>query len=345
MTRFPEALATYDDPVGLFREHLLPGHAPTQPLLKPGDSVLTLGSCFAKELREVLEIADFESSSVWVPAGLNNTFALRDFITWALSGSPTASAYRYERQSDGTIAEWQPHVERAVFEDAFAKAQAMVFTLGLAEVWVDRVTGHVFWRGVPEHVYDEQRHELRLSTVPENEANLRAIIETVRGANPDVVVVLTLSPVPLRATFRDMSCVTADCVSKSVLRVAIDNVLEDPPANVFYWPSFELVRWAGACFDWRAYQGDSRHPRRFLIQTVVELFVDTFYGNEAGQLLRSRLRERGESYHAPKRVQARIARRVRQARRAPSHIKGLLARLSMPPIGAKAPSPGASRQR
>jgi hypothetical protein len=324
---YPDSLAAFDDVPRLFREHVLPGHAPEQPLLKTGDTVVTLGSCFAQELREVLELADFDSSNLWVPSGLNNTYALLDFVSWAATGQTTPLAYRYERSQNGQLGEWTPQFEQAAYQELFRSAGALVFTLGLAEVWVDSSTGLVFWRGVPEEIFDRERHEFRVSTIAENEENLRRLIDVVRSVNGDAPIVLTLSPVPLLATFRDISCLTADCVSKSILRVALDNVLADRPENVYYWPSFELVRWAGSAFDWRAFGQDARHPHRYLVQSIVEAFVDSFYGTDAGELLRERLRERGQSYRPPHTLQLGLSRGTRTAKRARNKVMREVARM------------------
>ena len=68
----------------------------------------------------------------------------------------------------GEIEEWKPEEERAGYHDLFAEAGAFVFTFGLAEVWQDRETGGVFWRGVPDSIFDSDRHVFRLTTVEEN---------------------------------------------------------------------------------------------------------------------------------------------------------------------------------
>jgi GSCFA family len=207
-------------------------------------------------------------------------------VSWAVTGSATHRAHRYERSTDGAIAEWSPESERATYEQHFREAGAFVFTLGLAEVWSDRENGRVFWRGVPEEIYDTARHEFRITTVAENEENIRELVRLLHAVNPAAPIVLTLSPVPLLATFRDISCMTADCVSKSVLRVALDNVMVERPENVYYWPSFELVRWAGSALDWRAWGDDARHADRYLVQCIVNEFVESFYGHEVAERLR-----------------------------------------------------------
>jgi hypothetical protein len=313
---FPVAFEIYDDIPRLFRDFVLPGHLPERPLLAVGDTVVTLGSCFAQELREVLEKAQFGSSSFWIPSGLNNTYALLDFVSWATTGSATHRGFRYERSAGGEIVEWQPEAEQAAYQEHFRQAGAFVFTLGLSEVWLDRVTGQVFWRGVPEQVYDEGRHEFRLTTVDENAANIRELIRLVRAASPDAPIVVTLSPVPLLGTFRGMSCMTADCVSKSVLRVAIDTVLSERPAGVYYWPSFELVKWAGPAFDWRVYGQDARHVHRYLVQCIVGAFVEHFYGPDAARLLRDRLHEGGHVVAKPHRLRRGVTESRRFTERA-----------------------------
>jgi hypothetical protein len=279
-----------DDLGGVIREAVA-GHGPDAPMLKERDAVVALGSCFAEELRRYLVKTGLAATSLRIPEGLNNTFAIRDFVSWCVSGEETASGFRYDRFPNGEIREWKPADEQRAYAARFARAGAFVFTLGLAEVWEDRVTGGVFWRGVPEEIFDADRHVFRLTTVEENVANIEGIVSLIRRVNRDAPIVLTLSPVPLKATFRETSCVSADCVSKSVLRVALDAVMEKRLARVYYWPSFEIVRWIGAHLPWPAYGMDddkARHVSRRLVTEIVDSFVETFYVPGAARRLRSR---------------------------------------------------------
>lgn len=313
---FPNDLEIFDDVPRLFEEHVLIGHAPEQPLLREDDAVITLGSCFADELRNFLEAAGFSSASFWVPSGLNNTFALVDFVSWCVSGRVTARAYRYERLNDGEIGEWTPEAERQEYEARFREAGCFVFTLGLAEVWEDRETHGVFWRGVPQAIFDASRHVFRLSSVTENEENILNLIRLIREVNETAPIVLTLSPVPLRATFRDVSCVSADAVSKSVLRVAIDSVMERQLPGVYYWPSFELVKWAGPVLDSRAYNDpDARHVNRYLVYTIVDAFVRAFYGKDAAARFAAQIKTAGLGEKRPHPTRALIRRTQRLASR------------------------------
>src|SRR5438046_430741 len=99
----PTAMYEYANVRRLFRRFVLPGHVPDKPLLTPGDRVVTLGSCFASELQGALESAGFAAGNFWIPSGLNNTFAIRDFLSWCVVGDSTDTGWRYERTDDGTI--------------------------------------------------------------------------------------------------------------------------------------------------------------------------------------------------------------------------------------------------
>ena len=48
--------------------------------------------------------------------------------------------------------------------------------------------------------------------------------QMIRKNNKNASIIFTLSPVPLKATFRNMSCTVANSVSKAILRVALDEI-------------------------------------------------------------------------------------------------------------------------
>src|SRR5581483_898195 len=189
------------------------------------DSVIAVGSCFAGELRTYLRRAGLESKRIFVPEGLNNTFALLDFLSWCVTGSTSGTGFRYDRAKSGRIRQWLPTEARERYAERLAEAGALVCTIGVAEVWEDRETGGVFWHGVPEQIYDADRHVSRLTTVDENVRNIRRI-------------------------------------------VALDQVMGEGREGVYYWPSFEIVKWAGSHVSWPAYgldDGKSRHVTRRLV--------------------------------------------------------------------------------
>jgi hypothetical protein len=125
--------------------------------------------------------------------------------------------------------------------------------------------------------------------VQENADNIAAIIEAVRRiAARKIDVVLTVSPVPLSGTTEFASAVIADCLSKSTLRLACQQVLSRRPPGVFYWPSFEIVRWLGPHFGslqpdvYGAHDGNTRHVSPWLVDIIVDLFLE-HYAEQEGE--------------------------------------------------------------
>jgi hypothetical protein len=160
---------------------------------------------------------------------------------------------------------------RALFDDT----DVFILTLGLSEIWYDTSTGEAFWRAVPVGYFDASRHTFRVSTVAENAANLRAIYEMIREFRPSARIVVTLSPIPLVATFRPVSSITANSVSKAILRAAIDEVVReaDDPEHLLYWPSYEIVQDAFGTGKWLP---DGRHVAQPVLDYIMALF-ETYY--------------------------------------------------------------------
>jgi hypothetical protein len=136
----------------------------------------------------------------------------------------------------------------------------------------------VFWRAIPRSKFDAARHGFKVSTVAENRENLDTIYRIIRANRPKASVIFTLSPVPLTATFRPVSCITANTVSKSVLRVALDEFLrahvEEP--GLFYFPSFEITKE----YFRDPYRGDNRHVRTDVIKQIMRSFAKHYLISE-----------------------------------------------------------------
>lgn len=278
---FPRSVGEFSDHASLVERYVLPGHVPSAPPFNRHSSVMTVGSCFADELKNYLMERGYNTGLIHVPSGLNNTFALRQFIEWCATGKQSDRAYWYGEGEDGGAANWQPVEEQQAYYRTISSASGFVFTLGLAEVWEDTHTGAVFWRGIPKRIYDPARHKSRMSTVDENAANLHQLVKLIHGVNPAAQIVLTLSPVPLKATFEDRSCVAADCVSKSTLRVAIDQTMRAGLPRVSYWPSFEIVRWLGSHMTTAMFgeDGSVRHVNRHAVKLIVDAFMRHYYAD------------------------------------------------------------------
>jgi hypothetical protein len=117
-----------------------------------------------------------------------------------------------------------------------------VFTLGLTEAWVSTVDGAVFpaCPGTIAGEFDPDRHKFVNFSCDEVTADLELMIALLRTINPALRVIVTVSPVPLVATASGRHVLAATSYSKSVLRVAADQVVRRQ-TDVAYFPAFEMV--------------------------------------------------------------------------------------------------------
>jgi hypothetical protein len=191
-------------------KHVLAGWLPPEPLIDSKTTIVAFGSCFAQHISTYLSQRNYDIATakdgahgdaylVRFGEGLVNTFVIRQQFEWAFENwipeqdfwpSYDARAFGYEETIRVST--------RAILDSA----DLFIITLGLSEVWYDEVTGGAFWRAVPTEKYDPARHKFRVSSVADNVDNIKAIYRLIRKYRPSARVILTLSPIPLVATFR-----------------------------------------------------------------------------------------------------------------------------------------------
>jgi hypothetical protein len=251
------------------------GLVPDAPFLDEKSSIAAFGSCFAAHISDYLRsigynLATRQGGKAYVSImgdGIVNTYAIRQQFEWAWEHKrPIVDLWHgYDAKALG----YREDVRLAT-KGLFDGADAFIITLGLSEVWYDEPTGEVFWRAVPVEYFDPARHKFRVTTHQENLANLAAIHSMIRSYRPDASVIFTLSPIPLKTTFRPMPCVVSDSVSKAVLRSALDEFLRQREAdrNLFYFPSYEI---ALRSFD-HPYMEDRRHIHKHVLDLNMAVF-------------------------------------------------------------------------
>jgi hypothetical protein len=237
-------------PASAVSDHVLQGWMPPEPLIDHQTRITAFGSCFAANISAWLGKRNYRVSAqdaaaqkayvVRIGEGMVNSFVIRQQFEWAWEGRSFEQAlwHGYDAEEFGYDEEVRAET-RALFD----RTDVFILTFGLSEVWYDEPTGNVFWRTIPKAAYDPARHKFRVSTIEENRANIAAIHDLIARHRPEAKIIMTLSPIPLVATFRDTSCITANAVSKAILRVALDEVVRAHRAEgrLYYWPSYEIV--------------------------------------------------------------------------------------------------------
>lgn len=263
-------------------------------LLDRDTPVASIGSCFARQIKDHLVARGFNyvqaatgpnarhGSAAW--DRVYNTACLRQEFERALgSFEPAEASWRLP---DGTLldpyrknvtwtsvehAETELAEHRAAARKALTRAEILIATIGLTEVWYSRVDGSVFFQVPPSEIYDDARHAFRNTDVDENRANLERCHELLRRHNPGCKMIVTVSPVPLRATFEDRNVVVSNAHSKATLLAAAHAFAAGKP-DVFYFPSYELV--THVIPD--AFGADNRHVRPEAVAGIMEVFEATY---------------------------------------------------------------------
>jgi len=250
---------------------------PDKKCLDKDSKVLTFGSCFANNLAIHLEKNSIETTALALPANLQNVFSVESFFKWIVENIKDDE---YWQEYDGHS--FNPSDSRELFLQDVKNANAFVITLGLSEIWKDKLTDKIFWRAVPKEIYDENRHSFELANVYDTVESIGNIVNNIRKVNEEAVIILTLSPVPLSATFRGISCIVADCVSKSIIRVAIDTYMttHTKDQNIFYWPSYEIVKDVMTHYNKTSYGEDDgyhRHVNNSLVEKIINKFISSYF--------------------------------------------------------------------
>jgi len=267
---------------------------------KNKDTICTLGSCFALEIRRELEDRNFKTSPVlgeWEERNEQlvwyNTFSILYEFERAFAGRKTNyddlwKARRWNRWSG-----YQEPSRREVFHetleglielsekldkeiiDGMRNANVYVCTLGLSEVFKHKKSGDV----VCTHpAYNRTRGEgLRLVefwnlTKEDNLKNLQRICTLVKENNPNAKVLFTVSPIPLQRTFTKTETDVANFLSKDKLHWAAKKVVEEFD-NAHYFDSYEYVMNLPKDV---AFESDGRHVTRDTVAEVISRFESKF---------------------------------------------------------------------
>ena len=268
-------------------EDILYGWKPPQKISDAETRVLAFGSCFAEYFVKFLALHGYnrwqlpverhshseENMLLALPASFENIFVIVQQFRWAFNEfTPKANLWftKDKRLFEAT------EDRREKVRRSFQEGDVFVITLGLSEVWFDQIEGEPMWRTIPAHLYEEGRHICRPATVAETLGALYEFDGLADRFLPGKQFIFTLSPIPLAATFRNQSAVTANQASKAILRASLDEFIGDRKvalkSRYHYFPSYEIVF---HLFD-HPFLPDNRHVRPEVAGAVLSIFSDLY---------------------------------------------------------------------
>jgi hypothetical protein len=156
-----------------------------------------------------------------------------------------------------------------------AECTVFVFTLGLTEAWEAVADGTVYplAPGVMAEPEAANSCVFRNFTYEEARDDLDTFIARLARVNPQARVLLTVSPVPLTATYTDDHVLVATAHSKAILR-AVCSAATARHAHVYYFPSYEIISGHHAAGAWFADNLRSVKPEG--VAQVMSVFEETY---------------------------------------------------------------------
>jgi hypothetical protein len=176
--------------------------------------------------------------------------ATGDFVpfesTWVRDAGGFVDPFRPTVQPEGFSSIEELEADRrqhlALTLKAFQQTEIFIFTLGLTEVWCDKRDGSAYpvcpGRGTGS--FDASLYGFRNLNVAENIDLLTQFVDKVRVINPGIKILLTVSPVPLIATYSNDHVLRATSYSKAVLLAAAREI-QQRYEFVDYFGAYELL--------------------------------------------------------------------------------------------------------
>lgn len=277
--------------------------------LRPDTKVATAGSCFAQHISRALSahgLNYYVAEKAPEKGGANygvfsarygNIYTTRqlvqlfdrahgDFqpkdVAWARRGR-FYDPFRPEIEPGGFATIRDMRLSRRAHliavQRMFQKLDVFVFTLGLTEAWRSKADGAVYplAPGVVAGRFNPEVHEFVNFGVAEVIQDLNDFLERLAKVNRHARVILTVSPVPLAATFEPRHVLVSTTYSKSVLRVAAEEIAQRH-GNVTYFPSYEIV--SGSFNRGRYFGPDLREVTAAGVDHVMRTFLRHFTADQ-----------------------------------------------------------------
>jgi hypothetical protein len=270
-----------------------------------------MGSCFVREIERALIERGFDvphpgaalaarwphvhagaATSCWLAgayANKFNTYSMLYEVQRACLGPERAPEF-VQRIDDGTwfdigaanvlsdTSEAAVRARRSILDahsSHITRCDIFVLTLGLTEGWFNRRLGINDQTGALANTSRADYEFVALDFNEHMEA-LEELHRTVKERNPACRFIVTVSPIPLQATFSGQDIVLANMYSKATLR-SVAGAFCARHQYTDYFPSFEMVMFSDPSVVW---QPDRRHVRRELVAEIVTTFLGAYLCDE-----------------------------------------------------------------
>jgi hypothetical protein len=285
--------------------------------IKKTDKIFTIGSCFARNVEKALNSLNINTISSTISSLSSTENIINKYTPSSIKQDlQIIAGEEIEFEKYSTIYELQPNKflnlsfggsgcykflddkkikqKTDLFYKNFSKlkkANVIIITLGLIETWYDLKRNVYLNIAPPKSIVlkrpeDFELHVMDFDDVYRDLLDIFKLLQTICGE--DIKLLITVSPIPLAATFRPQDCLQANIYSKSVLRAAAEKFTYTHD-NISYFPSFEIVFLTSLERAW--VKKDFRHIQQSLVDkimaNVISTYIEGFVSAPSKEQLRS----------------------------------------------------------
>lgn len=271
-------------------------------LISHHDRIIMLGSCFTDNISSRLRdrmfaVAANPFGTLYNPASIHSAIeriaANRLFTAEQIHQGADGLWFSYDCHTKlnsldrGLMLEkLNTHLTRA--HEFLKQATVACITLGTAWVFTLDSTGQVVANCQKQPASLFTRTRMSVETCA---AHLHDIITILQYINPNIRIILTVSPIRHLADGAH-----GNQLSKSTLLLACEQAVQNHN-NVIYFPSYEIMM--DDLRSYRFYASDMKHPSEVAIDYIYDIFAQSFFSNDTIELSQQALRLTLRAAHHP----------------------------------------------
>ena len=276
--------------------------------IKSTDRVATIGSCFAQHISRhlVRRGLNYFITEAGDPTATATDLSMRNYGTFSARygnvytvrqatqlidrafGHFRSTEVAWKTDGGGFVDPFRPQIEPTPWSSieqviqsrdehllavrrVFLESDVLVFTLGLTEAFISKDDGAVFpvAPGVAGGSFSPERHQFQNFSFSDVISDLELFVSKTKTLNPKIKIILTVSPVPLIATFEPRHVLVSTTISKATLRVAAHEITQKFDF-VEYFPSYEII--SGSAAGASYFENDLRQVRQVGVDHVMRIF-------------------------------------------------------------------------
>jgi len=284
------------------------------PLISINDTFFTMGSCFARNFSTFLKHKGIHSQNLGQSEDLNTPGSNSLLLKYAAINNEKKLKDELSKLINIYWTDLTTDAKKIFLEEKFSEIISIKKTLESSTKIImtlgNTVDFYRLFNGYDELVpkfialsHSEDVNErndaasrvkkagafIRLSKFDETRVYIQNIYEAIRSVNSKASIIFTVSPVPIDSVIGideplNLGAIEIDCVSKSTIRSALHEAMLSElfiaDKNLFYLPSYEIVRWVAPIVGLPIF-GSEDAASRHVSNKVLNAICSFIYSNNA----------------------------------------------------------------